>query len=329
MIRLFNSNNPVLIPALFVITVVMNLVLFIMPGHFVIEQTNAPFSRLFFHLSEMLINNNHYVLSVLAIVLVFLQALFINKFLNDIKLFEQATYVPALVYIVIACLFEEFLYLTPLLVANTFVIFIISKAFQFSRKQDCMMDIYDMGLLIGISSLFYFPASTLLILVFVALSVFRAFAWREWVVGLLGFLTAYFLIGTYYFVIDQLPDFVNNHILKSISISTAWKLGLEVKVLGGYVLLLVVLSLFTFQANFLKSPIQIRKFLLLLVWSLVLLSLSFLLKDRLTPQHFAILSVPLSVFISYFLMNIKKKWIADVLFGILFAAAIFFQYFKL
>jgi len=218
------------------------------------------------------------------------------------------------------------LVLSPVLMASTIIVFIFKKLTTFYRKKECTLDIFDAGLLVGICSLFYFPGIILLGIVFIALAVFRGFYWREWLTSLLGFLTVYFLTGTYYFVVDQLPMFFQQHfsIVHSIGIDFAEP---KILVLGGFSIIFLFFSAFSIQSNYLKSPIQIRNLFMLAGWSLFFLFCSVLFTSTLTLNHFLILNVPLSLIFTYLFMHIEKRWIADLVYMVYFAVIIYFQYF--
>lgn len=329
MISFFNVKNPSVTIFLFVYVVILNLVLFIDPGFFLVPQPLAPFSELFFFITETLFGNNHYVLAILTIILLFVQSLMLNSLVNNAKLFDSTTFVPAIIYITVACLFREFLFFSSALLSVTFIIPAMGKSLRFFRRQYCYAEIFDMGFLIGIASLFYRPAFILIILLFVALLVMRAFNWREWVIGMSGFLTIFFLTGTFYFMADKFSSFVAEFLFSPAIIPrTHFASRLSLQFVGGFTVILGVFASFTFLLNYLKSAVLARKFLVLAVWSFVLMTLSCLLDGMITLHNFVILSVPLSIVICYLFMNIKRRRIANIIHFLWLAAVLFFQYYR-
>ena len=329
MIRFFNVNNPSVAVFLFLFAIVLNAVVFVEPALYTLPQTNAPFSRLFFSLTEFLFGNNRYILAILSIILVVVQALMLNSLVNNAKLFERGTFVTAIIYLLCVSLFREFLFLSPALLSIAFIIPALGKTLRFFRQQRCYTEVFDMGFLIGIASLFYKPAFLLIILLFVGLAVMRSFNWREWVIGLFGFLTIYFLTGTCLFMVDNLDSFVQSHIVtETPAAANRSQTGLSLSVVIGYTGVLATGGALIFLFNFLKSPVQARKFLLLMGWAALLLALSSLFVSRVSLQHFVLLSVPLSIVICYLFMNIRRVKIADWAYHFWLAAVLFFQYFK-
>lgn len=327
-IRFFNVNNPSVIVFVFLYVLLLNGALFFSSGSFQVAETTAPFSALFFQLTGFLFGNNHYVLSLLSVLLVFAQALLFNSLVNNVKVFTNGTYVPAIIYALLASLFTEFLFITPVLLATFFVLLAIGKALKFYKQHHALGDIYDMSFLIGIASLFYMPFVLLLLLVFVSLAVMRSFNWREWVAGLLGFLSVYFLTGTWFFMTDGLHEFLRQHFSPSTASPAVFHSRLGLYVVGILTAILVIAASFLFLLNFLKSTILTRKFLTLMGWTAVLLVFSAFLGEGFSLNHFVALSVPLSLLISHLFLTIRKVQIANAVHLVWLIAVLFFQHYQ-
>jgi len=328
LIRLFNVNNPSVTIFIFLYVVVLNLILFIKPSFFAVPQTDAPLSLLFFYLTESLFNNNYYLLAVLTVFLVLVQSLMLNSLVNSAKLFETGSFVPSAIYITLTCLAREFMFLSPAMLSMTFIIPALGKSLRFFRQQRCYLEVYDMGFLIAIAALFYKPACVLIFLLFIALAVMRSFNWREWIIGLSGFVTVFFLTGTVYFMADRLPVFMSYITKPAIAPAGNFESTLSLSLLLGSTGILVATALLIFMFNFLKSAVAARKFFVLGGWALLLLSLSGLFVSKVTLHHFVVLSVPLSIVISYLFMNIKRVRIANIIHYVWVAIVLFFHYFN-
>jgi len=236
--------------------------------------------------------------------------------------------VPGMAYVLAACMFREFLFLSPAMIANTFIILVIDQLFSMYKQQYAYREVFDTGLLIGISSLIYFPSIVLLIAMFIALSLLRPFIWREWVLGFLGLLTPYFLVITWCFWFDKLPYFIDRQFGTALfGFNSYIPVNGEVRVVGIILLTMIGSTFIIFQNSYLKSPIQIRKYLVLIIWLLALLMVSFLFEYTISLAHFVIISVPLSMIIGYFLVNIRRKRIAEAVHLVLLLAILFFQYY--
>lgn len=311
---------------LLVYAVLLQLPMFLFPHQYALPTAEEPLSSLVMNL----LGRPQLLAAIISILLVVVQALVVNKLISDLRLFDKTNYIPALMYVVVSSLFTEFLFLGPQLLANLFVVLVLMSLMRLYKNQENFSEIFDVGFLIAITSLFYAPAIILVVLMFIGLGILRAFAWREWITALAGFLAPYILIGTYYFMVDGFTVFMGNQFggmfqFGGMHLST----GLNVKVLGSSVILLLMAAAWYLQATYLKSQIQIRKFLIVVVWALILLFFSFVLDDDLSLKHFVIISVPLSVILSYYLLNLKKNWHAEIIHWLLVLSILFFQYYPL
>ena len=329
MIAVFNNNRIVLGVLLLLITLLLNTVVLIHPEWYILSDFQSPFYSLLTTGLKSISGNNFYFFFFVSVLLVFIQAIAINRFVNDIKLFPKITYVPSLLYVLCTALFREYLFFSPVLIVNTFIVFIVIKMFSVYKKAQCEKDIFDVGLMIGISSLIYFPSLSMLLLFFIGLSILRPFAWREWVIGVIGILVPLILSGTVYFWNDKLAKFFLTT-FESVyaEFNVLIEVGPDLVWIGGEILVMLGISVYLLQNNFMKSPIQFRKFLTLMLWGIVILAFSSLFLNKLTLNHFLILSAPLSIILSYFFLSFRKWYIPETFFWSLFLSILAFQYLK-
>jgi hypothetical protein len=309
--------------------ILLSMVVLIFPEYYEIEQFQSPLYLVILNFLKRISGSGFYFFYFVSVVLVFIQAMLINWFVNNIKLFPKITYVPGLLYVICASLFREYLFFTPVLIVNTFVVLIVIMMFSVYKKQKCFREIFDIGFMIGICSLIYFPSVSLLLLFFVSMGTLRPFIWREWALGIIGTFVPFFLAGTVYFWNNRLAKFL---LATFESVYSEFNVeivsGPELIWIGGEVLIMLGISIYLLQNNFMKSPIQFRKFLTLMLWSIVILVFSSLFLSKLTLSHFLILSPPLSIILSYFFLSFRKWYIPEAFFWVLFLSVLTFQYLK-
>src|SRR5471030_2409244 len=73
---------------------------------------------------------------LLAGLLVFIQGLLLNYLVNHYNLLSKPTFLPALMYVTVSCLFTSFLVLSPPLICNFLVICMLFKLFSFYKSKD-------------------------------------------------------------------------------------------------------------------------------------------------------------------------------------------------
>ena len=262
----------------------------------------------------------------LAAIVVFIQAILFNRLVNNFSIFGKTTFLPALFYVVASSVFTPFLVLSPPLICNFFLLFIINKILLDYKKSDSISTMFDLGLITAIGTLFYFPFVLFMLLLWASLVLIRPFNWREWVSALVGYLTVVVVLGVYYFWNGRLLDFYE--IWKPLS--NKFPFFLKIK-LSDYIVLfpiviVALLGIVQIRQNFFKSFVLVRKFFLLLFFLFLFSTLSFYLKTDFRINHFLLSVIPVAALLTYYFAFAKKRWIYESFFLIIISFIIYFQF---
>ncbi|HEX7366308.1 MAG TPA: DUF6427 family protein [Pelobium sp.] len=263
---------------------------------------------------------------LIATLTMFVQAMVFNQIINKHAVLGKSTFLPAASYIVICSVFTPFLSFTPPLLCNFFLLFIFNKILVEYKNSNSIAAMFDLGLIVALGTIFYFPFVGFLILLWIALLLFKPFYWREWASVLVGFLTLVFVLGVYYYWNNKLMDFVE--IWKPLS--TKLPIYIDIQVLDYVVLLPIVvcvlLSMYYLNQNFFKSYVLVRKSFQLAVAIFFTAILTFYLQPGFRVNHLLLSALPVSVSLSYYFVNAKKRWVYESLFIAIIAAIIYFQF---
>ena len=314
MLSFFKSNNPTV-----VIFYIIYLVLFRVCFAFTTTDTNFVFEHrepLSVLLFGFLKNFSAYqtISMVLAAILCFVQALLINGIVNDNKILSKKNYLPGAVFIIFASFFKESLLLTPASVALTFLLICAARLFSLIRKEKAYGDVFDLGFLVALAALFYFPSVLFILFAFIGLAIMRPFNYREWLIVPMGFLSPFLLVVTYYYWNDKeailLADIANLH-------PTGWlvRTALEHtdRLMIGAIAVCTVVCLFLLPNSLYSSLIQVRKYANALVVFVVLGFVAAALEQTIHLSHLVLLALPLSVITAMVFMQIKRNWLAEVM----------------
>ena len=115
------------------------------------------------------------------------------------RITRESSLFPGLFYIFICTMFPDFNYLSPALMANTFVILALFNVFSSYKKSGQSGDVFNAGLFVSTAMLFDFSYCIFFISCFVGFLIVRSFRFIERVQYFLGFVIPIFLGGTYYF----------------------------------------------------------------------------------------------------------------------------------
>lgn len=270
-------------------------------------------------------SKNPIIYSILSFGLLFIQAVFLTRFMNNQRMTGRVSYFPGMAYIMITSLFAEWNYFSAPLIVNTILLFILSALFSIYHQGSAKGRIYNIGLALGVASFIYFPSITFLIWILLAIMVMRPFSIHEWILCIVGVTTPFYFLAVYLFITGEwswqnlLPEFSIS--LPSVK-QSAW--------LAGSVFLLTFPFLaggYYVQESLRRMLIQVRK-----GWSIVLL---YLLGAIFVPfvnnshsfENWVIVCIPFAAFHACTYLYAKQKTALAFLFWITVAFILSYQYY--
>jgi hypothetical protein len=316
LLSFFKSNNPAV-----VVFYILYLVLFrlcfafgaTVDYSFVFEY-HEPLNQLVFAPLKLLGSNYMVVGMVLSGILTFVQALLINGIVNGNKILSKKNYLAGAVFIVFSSFFKESLVLNPASLSLTFIILSVDRLFSLVKKEKLYGDVFDVGFLVAVATLFYFPCIIFVLAAFIGLATVRAFNYREWTILPLGFLSPVILVFTWYFWNDKagqlMMDVANNH-------GRGWLTNLNFsmadKILAGSLGFFTLMALVLLPGSLYSSLIQVRKFANILVLLIALVLVALFLQQSVHLSHFVLLALPVGIIFSMAFMQIKREWVSEVI----------------
>jgi hypothetical protein len=263
---------------------------------------------------------------VLAGVLILGQALLVNYLVNHYNLLSKPTFLPALMYVTLTALFTPFMVLSAPLICNFLLIWMLFKLLSFYKSDDAKSIAYDLGMIVAIGSLIYFPFIFLFLAIWIALVIFKPFNWREWVSGILGYVTVFFFLAVFYYLNARLGRFYDIW----APLGSKFPNSIHIEYLDYLVLIPVIIIIILYfvklQQNFYKSYVQVRKSFQLLFIMFLITGLSFYVRTAFNLNHFILCAVPAAVFFSYYFVNATTKWFYESLYLLLLISIIYFQF---
>ena len=325
MIKLFRSFNPLNF-------VWLAILLFILRVGFVYhmpDKAEFPLVELF---SRLLLPVSYQsaippVLNLfLASVLIFIQAVLVNYLVNHFNLLGKSTFLPALMYITASGLFMPFLMLSPPLICNFLVIWMLFKLIELYKGEEAKALSYDLGMIVAVGTMIYLPFIYMFVAIWAAMIIFRPFNWREWIACVIGFVTIFFFLAVFYYLNDRLGQFYSIW----LPLGTKFPGHITINYYNYLVLLPVILILvlcaFKLQQNFFKSYVQTRKSFQLLFFVFLIAGFSFYVRADFHLDHFLLCAVPAAVFFAYYFLYATVRWFYETLYLLLFVSIIYFQF---
>jgi hypothetical protein len=236
----------------------------------------------------------------------------------------RSTFLPGMAYMLITSLLPEWSFLSAPLIAATFIIWAFAKLFQLYNNEYANTKIYNIGLLLGIASLFYFPSLLFIACIIIGLLILRSFLVNEIFLLLIGATTPYYFYAVYLFLVDGLTI---NKLIPLIHVQ-APPLTTSLWIVGGILFLTIpfLIGGYYIQTQLRKMLIQARK-----NWSVVLLYLFIaffiaFVNDDEVYTNWIVAIAPFAAFHACAYFYTPRTWITTMIFFAMVAFIMAQQY---
>ncbi|HMO33616.1 MAG TPA: hypothetical protein PKE63_01260 [Lacibacter sp.] len=312
MIRFFSGNNPLNVLLLFFLGVLLKLPYFLEP---VVPQADDTDGFLYSLLLGWLQPAGTFFPSlypILSYLLLFVQAVTFNGLINRQKLFPQPNLLLAFSFLLITSLVPDWNVLSPGLLINTVMVWAWPQMVGLYHNSQPKGNLFNLGFGFGVCSFIYFPSVYYLVLLIVALAIYRPVQITEWLVAIIGVLTPFYFLLVYFYVWDQwhlVQNLIPVHSLRlpNVPFNTSFWITFT---LVNLPLVLGVLLSRRFVARMLVHARKSWSFML--VYLLVALFLPFI-NSHGGLSHFVLAAVPVSFFHAGFYTAPRNKRIPELL----------------
>jgi len=175
---------------------------FLLPAKTIIPEHSAPLYQLFL----FLIGNNVYLHLSIAFVLTIVSGLLLNQIATQFGFTEKISQLGTLVYIIFSGAIVSYTAMSPMVMVNFLMLLILMPLFKVAESKEPILLTFNTSFILGIAALFYLPALLFILLLWIALMVFRVSQWRNYAVSLVGILLPFIFVFTWYFWNDQTPE---------------------------------------------------------------------------------------------------------------------------
>jgi hypothetical protein len=323
-IGILKQKTPANILVLLVMGLLIKLPMFLHPHIATIQPKDGILFHWILQFLEQTGKKNPVLYPCLAFLLLFTQAIGIVRLINDYRMMNRTNYLPGMSYLIITSFFPEWNYFSAPLLINTLLIWVLGWLFKIYNNPRGKGIIFNVGVMIGISSFIFFPSVTFVIWVLLALMIMRPFRINEWLLCLLGLTSPYYFYGVYLFLSNQwqlnkIAPYLTVQIpslQQSIWLAISALLLMIPFLAGGYFV----------QDNLRRMLIQIRKgWSILLIYLLVAIFVPFVNTSN-TFENWVMAAVPFSTFHACTYFYPTRKIFPLILFWVSVAFILFYQY---
>ena len=259
----------------------------------------------------------------ISLVLFLLTAILLIYVNSQLRLIDKISYLPALCYIMLIGGIPETHVFNPAIIASILLIagfIFLVKSFDSERLS---YEYLIVPIFISTAMFFYQYMYVYMLVVWLAIALWRPGYWREWVFSILGFALPLFFAFSWFFLVEddytRLGDFFSGmftvqRIMPSLSIHTICFSAL-------YVVLAIIA--FGYMLRYLSSrKIIIRNgYYILVLIAVITVGLILVIPDTF-PFIWYILAFPMSFIMSYYLAAIKSERLGEILLLLFFGSVI-------
>ena len=312
MFRLLRNNSPFTVIILFIFALLVKLRVLIfpempvmVPGHFLYNYILRGLQFAF--------RNTAFAYTLLSVIVIFIQSLYLNGIAVRHKLFPKNTYLTAFVYLLLTSIYPRFNFFNETLILNWLLLGAMDIMFSFSQTTQPRKLIYNAAFLFSLAALFQFTAVAYLLLLLVGMVMFRPFNLGEWSVALLGYTTPMYFLLSVLFLIDKLYLFTHwPHIGFSITPVTSSISHFVITLAGIFILL--ISGVFAMRKNVPMSNIYIRRDWIALSFYLIISVMIAFATDKAVASAWLITIPAVSIIVTHALALEKSKRFSNFIF---------------
>lgn len=303
MIRLFLENR---FGALLTLPIILCLYIFLnysFPYYEIVEETNLGLWSAAFSFPIWL-------KMILGGLLILVNSVWLNWIFNSHEFLDRNSYIVSLLYVVTMSFYHSFYSLDGLLVAQTFVICMLSQFFQLKQNADGRRNVFNGFLFAGLAATFHpylvfsFPILIIMIL------IIRPFVLREFFLALGGFLIPLIYASIFQWYFDH------TFALQILKNSTNYRLQTDFLITLIFFGILLALGTISLRTRMQKSSIRLKK-QIQIIWLLVLISMTIGIIDFIyffQIERFSLLLIPLSILLTYSFLHKTYGIISTIVF---------------
>lgn len=199
----FRSQSPLTYVLLFVYGLLLRLSAFLEPTPPITGATDGILYKMLLGAMSETSGIPGILWPLLAYLLVYGQALWLDWHMNRERLLGKAGHIPAMTYLLVTAMVPDWWGFSAPLLANILLLPVISLTSDILNNRRAGMLMFYAGLLTGLASLLHFPSFLLILLAFFGIVSLGPFPMVVWLLALTGFLLPYYYVFSLQFLLSE------------------------------------------------------------------------------------------------------------------------------
>ncbi len=305
-LKIFHSRNHIL---QFLLIAVVSFSIFTLPITIAPSVGFNPLYEIFINL----LSGNILIIRIIFFLLFFLPIILIQYFATIFGIIQRRHYHFLFIAPILMLSSTNSWSINPVLFGLLLFVIGISNLFQLNRIDNPVV-ISSTAFIFSIASLFYGVFFWNIILIIIALFIFREFKFRELLMVFGSFTLPYIYIFTWYFINDvfilkwhEFTSQLFNLTFNLLKINSYLQLSFVVFMIG-----LGIFSVFSVISSLRNKLIQIREYLIFLIVTFIFSILLLIIANENIIYHILLIQFLAAFLYSVYISDIKPKWTHDI-----------------
>jgi hypothetical protein len=275
----------------------------------------GPFSALFYQMIDFWFGRNQLAYELFAYLIILIQSLFFVFITNNRQTFTERNYVPGLIYLLLMNISFDLSKPSPALLALTFLLIALNILLrQIESRTGVSDDVFEVGLFIGIATLFHLPSFPYILWAGISLLFYTGVNLRQMFLVVLAFILPVFFTFLFFYFSDTSEALKTVWLFNIITFSNLSFKGLDSIIIAYSVpLFFAVLGIFRVLRGNRYNSFQNRSHQIFILFG-IFAFVSLLLSNNFTPYNLCFLIPMLALFISGFYLHMKGMFLPEVAF---------------
>ena len=246
----------------------------------------------------------------------------LDRTVNEREFHERPSRIAALLFVLLLVMGPSGTHVGPATFGIPFALMAMARVVQVSGDSKALAALFDAGTLIGIAALFHLPFALLLVSTWATVSVLRPFAWREFVVPLIGCFLPLLLTGALLHLLGMPQADLVRSVLRD-HVPSAWDEPRFARLASFGLVALGVAGGLAYASSYGGRVVRGKGLMAALLAHVVILVLMALLGFLVNGYCQSVLiAVPLALIATYALLAIRRDWVGDVVLLLLLALVV-------
>lgn len=224
------------------------------------------------------------------------------------------TYFHSLFFLLLAGSYFPIQRFNAAVIGIPFLVLAIDRVLGAYAKDKVTYNYFDAAILISVGSFFYPNLIFYILMLWIALIIFRPISWRSWVQTIIGIAVPYVFVDFCFYYFKGEYFYLSHSLLKAIVQRFAFSIPTFQYILFyGFIVFLLIVASIQISLVFQRKKILVRNSYILFLWIFVITILIGFFSPSASYDLFLILAIPMTFLLAHYFMQIRAVFWGELL----------------